>query len=385
RRITHRQRSNHTPRRSRQPVKSLQHHSSRLLDQPVSKRRLAQREITRNRELPRPWIGSLRTGYHPTHQDLRIIRRIIPRNSRIETIAIIHRQHRIGRIVVVKSRPIKIPYPILHEHAARPPAHGIHHHPFRHPRLAFHRQLHQRRTLPARAGVPRRPKIAQHLPLAEIRRPIKPDLMLSSHRDRHHPLPRTGTRTRTRTGVRTGTRVRTRSRMPEYIGVAEIAFLQIDYRVTRIVRKTQAPIIAISDILRFLVKIRLMGGIDSHDTTPAETKPTGVMLIPNRRPAKDPGRVAPGNNLRYRHRQMFPMYEIRRDSMPPAHMSPVDAKRVLLVVHQPLPMQKKRPVWVIRPVSSRRKMERRPPLWSRRKFRRQAFHFTPAANWTNDP
>ena len=90
---------------------------------------------------------------------------------------------------------------------------------------------------------------------------------------------------------------------------------------------------------------------------------------------------------RERHRQMLPVQHVAADGVPPAHVPPLGAERVVLVEEVVLALVVDEPVGIVHEVARRREVEPRPQrlvawLAAPARGERSADNTTPAASST---
>ena len=100
-----------------------------------------------------------------------------------------------------------------------------------------------------------------------------------------------------------------------------------------------------------------MSRIDGHQRRfPRHAETAGILPIDDRAAGKDHDAVG----FREGQRQVLPVHQIAADGMPPAHVSPTIALRIVLIKQVPLAVVEHHAVRIIHPIPFRREMELRP-------------------------
>ena len=135
--------------------------------------------------------------------------------------------------------------------------------------------------------------------------------------------------------------------MPEDFRVAEITLRRSKDRIPVIFLERPAVVQAIGHTLHLPVAGR---GIESHDSASAKTG--GIILIHHTATAEDRTQGIRGD----RHRLMLPMNQVLADRMPPVHIPPHRAIRIVLIEQMILTILVHHAVRIIHPSPSRREM-----------------------------
>ena len=144
--------------------------------------------------------------------------------------------------------------------------------------------------------------------------------------------------------------------MPEDFRVAEILLADVQHRVAGILGPGAAPVVAVGDLLVLQWLFRVVPGVDGDERRLAIFAQTaGVLPVHHRAAGEDHHIILFGQS----QRQVLPVRQILADGVPPAHVAPRIADRVVLLKEVVLPLEVHHPVGIVHPVDFRREMKLR--------------------------
>ena len=118
---------------------------------------------------------------------------------------------------------------------------------------------------------------------------------------------------------------------PEDLRIAKIGHIQIQNRICRILRPGTSTVIAKRKILRLQsgpgFRFGSVPRVDRDQTMLTAGAEAARIVLVNDRAARENHHAV---LFRQRHRQLLPMKKITADRVPPAHVAPLVAERIVL-------------------------------------------------------
>jgi hypothetical protein len=203
------------------------------------------------------------------------------------------------------------------------------------------------RALPEPVDGALRSEVAERLPAPEVGRGVEADQLPVGERHHHHP-PAPG-------------------RVPEDLGIAEVLGVDVQHGVPRVLAPGAAGVDADGQVLRLAVVA--VAGVDGDEAGGhvGAAQPARVPPVVDGAAGEDHDAVL----LPQREREVPPAEHVRADGVPPAHVSPRLALKVVLVEEVVLAAEVHEPVGVVHEVAGRGEVVEGPPRVARPRRRHE--------------